>query len=185
MNRMGWIAGCLVGIALGAMADEQAPPPPKAAMLHGRAGGLEKGGDLMMLMRPAVIKQLDLSAEQQARIAEVSAVSSNEIGLLRTKMLALAAQQVKLMGAESVDEAAVLKLAGEIGDVRKSMSIVQIKQMLAAHKLMTPEQRQKMRGMMKKLMDRHEGDQPGLAGKRDRKGGVGNNRPALPPPPAE
>lgn len=184
MKRMGWIAGCLVGMALGAMADEQAPPP-KAAMLHGRAGGLEKGGDLMMLMRPAVIKQLDLSAEQQAQIAAVSAASSNEISALRTKMLALAGQQAKLMGAESVDEAAVLKLAGEIGDVRKSMSIVQIKQMLAAHKIMTPEQRQKLRGMMKKMMDRPEGDRPGFAGKRDRKGGEGNDRPALPPPPAQ
>lgn len=169
---------------MGAMATEPVKDPrPQPPMAHGRGGGMEGGGDLMMLMRPMVIKQLNLSPEQQAQIAAAICSASNGMSSLRSKMQSLAKQQAKLMGAEEVDEVAVLKLAGEIGDARTDMSLMQVKQMLSARKILTLEQRQQLREMMRKLMDQREGAGPVPGGKRERKAEAGDAaRPAQPPP---
>lgn len=184
MKHMGWIAGCLAGMVMGAMAEgppqEMRPHPP---MAQGKAGIMDGSGELMMLTRPIVAKQLNLSPEQQAQIAAAISTSSNAMSALRTKIQMLAKEQAKLMGASEVDEAAIVKLAGEIGDARTEIAVLQVRHMLAARKILTVEQRQQLREMMRKFMDRREG--PGPGGKRERKAGEGHARPIPPPPVAE
>jgi Spy/CpxP family protein refolding chaperone len=79
-----------------------------------------------------------------------------------------------------VDETAVLALADDIGKVRSEMAKVQVKQMLAVRKILTPEQRLKMREKMKNNMGKHEGKRPGPRLNK------GEKRPGgeAPPPPA-
>lgn len=194
MKNIGLMIGCIMGVASMALADEPAAqggdrqPPP---MRQGKGGMMERG-EMMMLMRPAVVKQLELTSEQQAQIAAVVGSASNEMSSLRTKIQTLAKKQAELMGAENIDENAVLQLADEIGKVRSDTAKIQIKQMLAARKILTVEQRLKMREMMKHFMERNEGERPGAKMMR------GANKPAgaprheaapggdhVPPPPAE
>ncbi|MEI6167523.1 MAG: Spy/CpxP family protein refolding chaperone [bacterium] len=181
MNRFGLIMGSLMGMTMMAMANEPAEQAARPAqpMRQGR-GEMREGGDMMMLMRPAVVKELQLTAEQQAQIAAVVGSASNEMTALREQMQTLAKKQAGLMGAEPVDEAAILQLADEIGKVRSDTAKIQIKQMLAARKILTADQRLKMREMMKKFMAKHEGQHPG--GRMNK--GDGKPDGAVPPPPA-
>jgi Spy/CpxP family protein refolding chaperone len=144
---------------------------------------MREGGD-MMVLRPAVAKALQLTAEQQAQMTSVAVASSNEMSGLREQMQKLARKQAALMGAEPVDETAVLALADDIGKVRSEMAKVQVKQMLAVRKILTPEQRLKMREKMKNNMGKHEGKRPGprLNKGEKRPGGEAPPPPAAAPP---
>ncbi|MEI8138627.1 MAG: Spy/CpxP family protein refolding chaperone [bacterium] len=162
MKNLGIVVGCVVGMTMIATANEPVgqgarPTPP----MRQARGEMRDGGDMLMWMRPVVMKQLELTSEQQSQIAAVVNAATNEISSLRTKMQALAKKQAELMGAEPIDENAVLQLADEIGKVRSDMAKVQIKQMLVARKILTAEQRLKMREMMKNYMDKSEGRRPG------------------------
>lgn len=181
MNRFGLIMGSVMGMTMVVMANEPTEQAvrPASLMRQGR-GDMREGGDMMMLMRPAVVKELQLTAEQQAQIAAVVGSASNEMTALREQMQTLAKKQAGLMGAEPVDEPAILQLADEIGKVRSDTAKVQIKQMLAARKILTKEQRLKMREMMKKFMEKHEGQRPNARMNK----GEGKPDGAAPPPAA-
>ena len=181
MNCLGMLLGCVMGMSIVAVANEPVdqgarPSPP---MRPGRGEMMEGGGEMMMILRPMVAKQLDLSSEQQSKIAAIVGSASNELSSLRANMQSLAQKQAELIGAETVDEAAVLKLADEIGKVRSELAKVQLKQMLAARKILTAEQRIKMRDLMKDFMEKREGKRPGARIPK------GNNAPdgSLPPAP--
>lgn len=180
MKRVELMMACVMGLTMTVMANEPEAKMerPAGAMLRG-GGEMREGGD-MLLLRPAVIKELQLTAEQQAQLATIAGSSSNEMSGLRVQMHALARKQASLMGAEPVDENAVLQLADDIGKVRSEMAKIQLKEMLAARKILTPEQRLKMRERMKNFMGKHEGQRPaGRMIKGERKAGAD-----APPPPA-
>lgn len=156
MKNWGLILSCLIGVSLVASANEPAEkgPLPTPPLRHGRGEMLE-GGE--MLLRPAVVKQLALSNEQQLQIAAVVGSASNEMSALRAKVQSLARKQAELMGAEPIDEAAILKLSDEIDATRSGMSRTQVKQLLAARKILTADQRLKMREMMKRFLEKQDG----------------------------
>lgn len=159
MKNFGLIVGCFVGMTIVATANEPAEkgPRPPSPIHHGRSEKV--GGE--MLLRPAMIRQLALSNDQQIQIAATVGAASNEMSALRSKVQALAKKQAELMGAEPVDEAAILKLSDEIDAARSGMSRIQVKQLLATRKILTAEQRLKMREMMKRFFEKHEGRAPG------------------------
>lgn len=188
MNKIRMIMGCVLGMTMGVIAKEPAeqgerPPPP----MRQERGGVMEGGEMMLLMRPMVVKQLELSAAQQSQIAAVVGSATNEAVSLRAKMQELAKKQAELMGGESIDEAAILKLADEIGEIRSEMAKIQIKQMLAARKILTTEQRLKMREMMKHHMEKRGGKGADhnlmRSGRRPAGGAPGEDAPDAPVPP--
>jgi Spy/CpxP family protein refolding chaperone len=180
MKNLGIVMGCVLGMTMIATANEPAEPGARPNPPARQARGeMRDGGDMMMLMRPMVIKQLELTSAQQSQIADVVNAATNEMSSLRTKMQTLAKKQAELMGAEPIDENAVLQLADEIGKVRSDTAKVQIKQMLAARKILTAEQRLKMREMMKNYLEKSEGRRPG--GKMNK----GENKPGEGPAPAK
>lgn len=186
MKNIGLIVGCVMGLTIIAVASEPADqgartPPP---MRQGR-GEPREGGEMMMLMRPMVVKQLDLSADQQKQISAAIGSASNEMSKLRSSMQAMAKKQATLMGAEPIDEHAVLQLADEIGKVRSDIAKLQITQMLAARKILTAEQRLKMREMMKQFMNNHDGKRPGNKMMKGEAKPVGAPSGPVPPPPHE
>jgi len=178
MKRMAILLGWAMSVATMAFANEPAEQGvrPAQPVRMGRGERMEGGGE--MLLRPMVIKQLALSSEQQSQIAAIVGAASNETSTLRSKMQSLAQKQAELMGPETVDEAAVLQLADEIGKVRSDLAKIQIKQMLAARKILTSDQRLKMREMMKNFMAKNESRRPG-GGKIQK----GENKHAGAPPP--
>lgn len=185
MKRVELILGCVMGLTMVVMASEPAMEGERPGLARLPGGSeMREGGD-MMVLRPAVAKALQLTAEQQAQMTSVAVASSNEMSGLREQMQKLARKQAALMGAEPVDETAVLALADDIGKVRSEMAKVQVKQMLAVRKILTPEQRLKMREKMKNNMGKHEGKRPGprLNKGEKRPGGEAPPPPAAAPPP--
>lgn len=185
MKRVELILGCVMGLTMVVMASEPATEGERPGLARLPGGSeMREGGD-MMVLRPAVAKALQLTAEQQAQMTSVAVASSNEMSGLREQMQKLARKQAALMGAEPVDETAVLALADDIGKVRSEMAKVQVKQMLAVRKILTPEQRLKMREKMKNNMGKHEGKRPGprLNKGEKRPGGEAPPPPAAAPPP--
>ncbi len=189
MKKIGLIVGCLVGVTMMASANEPAEQAGRQdlAKRPGR-GEMMGGGEMMMLMRPAMVKQLELTSEQQSQMAAVVNSASNEMSSLRSSMQTLAKKQAELMGAETIDENAVLQLADEIGKVRSDMAKMQIKQMLAARKILTAEQRLKMRELVKHSMGKQDGKRFEGKMKGENKPEASKEVPAptavVPPPPA-
>ncbi len=184
MKKIGLMMSCLVGVSMIAMASEPVEKGPRTSppMRQGK-GDMRDGGGMMMLMRPMVVKQLELTRDQQAQIAAVVSSGSNEMTSLRAMMQPIAKKQAELMGADVLDENAILQLADEIGKIRSDMAKLQIKEMLAAHKILTVDQRLKLRDMMKNFMAKREGKRPtGKQAKGDGKQGSGES-PSAPPPP--
>lgn len=184
MKNTGLILSCVIGLGISVMANEPSDPGARPPRVNPWQAGVGEGGDMMMLTltRPAVVKQLNLSGEQQAQIAAVMNGSSNEMSALRAKMQSLARKQAELMGAETLDETAILTLTDEIGDVRSSMARAQVKQMLAVRKVLTAEQRMKMRAMMKKALENREG--PGGKRREGRPAAAPKAGAPVPPPEA-
>lgn len=145
--------GCVVGMATIALSQAPAggPPPMKP---QGRWGMGAMEGEDMPIMR--LIKQLDLSKDQKEQMRVIVSGSTNTMRDLHAKMQALAQTQAELFSQDTPDEAAVLKAADEISQVRSAIGKMQIKQMLAIQKILTPEQRVKVRETMKNHLEKRE-----------------------------
>jgi Spy/CpxP family protein refolding chaperone len=122
--------------------------------------GMGMAGDMSMLTSPMATKMLEITETQKVQIAAIVASTSNEISALRIKRQELTKKMVELWGADTLDEEAILKMSDQVEGTRSEMAKVQIKQMLAARKILTPEQRQKMREMMTRRMDRRGENRP-------------------------
>jgi Spy/CpxP family protein refolding chaperone len=83
-----------------------------------------------------------------------------------------------LMGQEEPNEEAVLKALDESSQIRNEMSKLRMKHLFAVRAILTPEQRQKARELIKTKMSERQ-----KAG--GKKGGLGKERGVRPPPPPE
>jgi Spy/CpxP family protein refolding chaperone len=97
-------------------------------------------------------KELALTKEQQSQMRAIFTASTNEMRTLHAKMIAAAKMQAELMSQDSPNEELVMKGADEVAAIRAEIGKIRIKQMLAAQKILTPEQRSKMREKMKSRM---------------------------------
>ena len=157
------------------------PDRPREPMRRPMMGDADMA--LMRMLTPdsAAVKELGLTEDQMVQIKAAMAPPSDmrEIG---AKMEQLSQRQVDLLNAETLDEEAILKVVREAGDLRTQTAEKRIKQMIAAYKLLTPEQRTKLRDLAKQRMDqareRAAGAVPGAARER------GLQQTPPPPPPA-
>ena len=97
--------------------------------------------------------------------------STNEMRTLSSKMQEAAKNQAELMGQDSPNEEAVMKGVDEIAKIRAEIGRIRMKQMLAIQKILTPEQRAKMREKMKEQMEKR-----GVPGARMKHKGEGLNK---------
>jgi Spy/CpxP family protein refolding chaperone len=135
-------------------------------------GGMEKDGMMMSPMHIFGNKELGLSKEQLQQMKGIVTGSTNEMTVLHAKMQEVAKNQADLMSQDLPDEAAVLKGADEIAKIHAEIGRIRMKQMLAVQKILTPEQRQKMRETMKEQMEKRRavGDRMKSRGERMGKG---------------
>ena len=146
-----WMIMMVAMVAMVAMAQEK-PDGDGTARKIDRSRGGWRGMDFEAPMMK-IDKDLGLSKEQEAQMRTIFAGSTNEMKRLHAKMLAAAKMQAELMSQDSPNEEAVMKGADEIAAVRAEIGKISIRQMLAAQKILTPEQRAKMREKMKSHMD--------------------------------
>ena len=196
MSKAVWLTVGILGVAGYALA--QAPAPADAGKAPGRGPGgqppLERGPRMAvdpegMFMRwlaqdPKAAQNLGLTPEQIKDIKAALSSSSGDMTELTGKMQKAAEQQIGLMSQDAPDEAAVMKLVDEIGRLRSDIAKLQMKQMLAVLKTLTPEQRAKLREMTKNRIDEAKGRwNERRALRRDGQPKAGGDAAPQPPPP--
>lgn len=152
MKRMMIVAGCMMGLVALSMAQEKPADNAKGRMeRHPGMGMGPMDGEMPMMQ---ITKDLGLSKEQMQQMKSVFAGSADELKSLTSKMQDAAKAQAELMGQDSPNEEAVMKGVDEIAKLRAEIGRIRMKQMLAVHKILTPEQRAKMREKMKAQMEK-------------------------------
>lgn len=216
MNKTRWLMAMVMSAGVVAMAETPvaapapaAPPAPKAdapaggqEMMRERMRRMMMGGDsegvlLRMLSNDSrLVQELGLSDAQVKEIKDALSSGEQELKELRTKLDQASMRQVELLKADTLDEDALMKAVTETGELRTQIAKYTIKQVIAAHKILTPDQRAKLRETMQKRMDEVRdrwaqggGRQPGAGGngerRRQRGEGAGAQPPAPPAAPAK
>jgi Spy/CpxP family protein refolding chaperone len=190
------MAVVLAGLTAGAMAQEQQAPPREGAQggaprrMMG-AGGMpmDAEGMLMRALSPdsKLAKDIGMTEEQSAALKKLFADAQTETKDSRDKMEKLALEQADLLSQDSPDEAAVMKVVDQLGELRLQVAKQRIHQLLAAQKILTAEQRTQLREQMKTRLEqfregRREGRGPREGGARE--GGARRGPDQVPPPPA-
>jgi Spy/CpxP family protein refolding chaperone len=156
------------------------------------AGGDGEGLVMRMLTADSrAARELGLTDEQIKQIQEAASGSTQQIRDLNALIEKAALRQAELLKADTLDEAAVLKAVQETGELRTQMAMLRIKQLIVAHKVLTPEQRAKAREMAAQRLQQarqrmQEGGREmpwkGREGRGERQGT--HQTPPPPPPPA-
>jgi Spy/CpxP family protein refolding chaperone len=153
MKRSMMVTGCLIGLVTMSVAQDKPAEPKERRMA--RHAGLERGpmeGDMPMMQ---MHKELDLSKEQMKQMKSLFSGSTNEMMTLQSRMQEAAKAQAELMSQDMPNEEAVLKGADEIAKLRAEIGRIRLKQMLETRKILTPEQRVKMREKMNARMEKN------------------------------
>lgn len=156
MKRIVMVTGCVIGLVTMGVAQDK-PAEPKERRLE-RHAGLERdpmAGDMPIMQ---MNKELDLSKEQMTQMRSLFSGSTNEMKTLNSRMQEAAKAQAELMSQDLPNEEAVLKGADEIAKIRAEIGRIRLKQMLEARKILTPEQRVKMREKMNAKMEKNRKD---------------------------
>lgn len=156
MKRIVLVTGCLIGFVTMGVAQEK--PAEQKERHMARRVGLEMGpmeGDMPMMQ---MHKELDLSKEQMKQMKSIFSGSTNEMMTLQSRMQEAAKAQAELMSQDMPNEEAVLKGADEIAKIRAEIGRIRIKQILETRKILTPEQRVKMREKMNARMEKNRKD---------------------------
>lgn len=176
MDTRGIVAACILGMAVAALATDKPEAGPEARKPRppGAPGQRMMDPEQMSMM---MFKEIGLSKDQQDQMKAIMEGSAKSTRELREKMEATAKAQGDLLAQETPDEAAVLKAADEIAALRAEMGRIRIKQLLAAQKILTPEQRATLREKIKERMEQ----QVQMHLER-RKGAEGRREGGAPPP---
>ena len=150
MKKIVMVAGMMMGVMSMAMAQEKTADdgPRHSPPLMG--GGMMDGG--MPIQHLLKDKDLGLTQDQQQQILAIRNSSTNELKQLQAKMQAAAKAQAELMSQDMPNEEAVLKGADDLSQIHSALNRLRIKQLLEIRKVLTPEQRAKMREKMKEHM---------------------------------
>lgn len=192
MKAAKWMVVVLSGLTVCAMAQEQGPKAGPADGARRRMGPppMDQEGMIMRALAPdsKLAKEIGMTEEQSAALKKLFSSSLAETKATREKMEKLAMEQAELLGQDSPDEAAVMNVVDQLGALRNQMARHRISQLLAAQKILTPEQRAKLREQMKARREQFlesgkegRGIKDGKAGRMREEG-----RPmdkAAPPPP--
>jgi Spy/CpxP family protein refolding chaperone len=119
----------------GAPDDDPIPGP----MMHGRHGA---GGRAMHM---AMMRQLDLSADQRARIEAIHERQARKAIQSRADIQIATLDLRKLMRAEKPDQRAIDAQIDRVAALRAGLRKAQVATMLEARAVLTPEQQKKFR----------------------------------------
>lgn len=184
------VAAAMCGI-LAATAEPEAAPGrgarqrPEFAM-----PGLEHGEEFveMVFRNEKLAGELALTDSQKLALKEMHFKSKEEGIELNASLEKAALAQAKLMMEDDPDEAAVLKAVEETGRVRTEIAKKRVAYLMQIRRSLTPEQRSRLRDMMRERMEKRERGQPRPEGAEMPRGpqrgagpGAGPQGP-LPPP---
>ena len=138
---------------------------------------------------PALAGELGLKDDQVQALKKLRFDTEGQLISLRADMQQAGLKQVQLMTADTPDEAAVLKAVEDTGAIRTKIAKLQVQQVLAAKKILTPDQIKQAKALLherikQRMQDGGGGLRQGLRGRMmgaQQRGAMGS---ASNPPPA-
>jgi Spy/CpxP family protein refolding chaperone len=177
------------------------------AGMGGHAAGMAGEGAIIarLLKAPKVAEELGLSQEQVKSLQEKLDALRKEVATLRIDLENASLEQARLLTGQTVDEAAVMGAVEKAGEISTKIAKLAAQQLLTVKKVLTPQQIEKAKAMMRERVEKERerftggrggqgegGDQPKWrrSGDRGASQGKEDSRPRSPdrgertPPPA-
>lgn len=121
----------------------------------GKGCPMMKGHDGPVFGDPARLqKELGLTDAQVVKIAEINKEHQKKMLDYREKLAPREIQLKKLLLEDNVDMAKVRSLIKEMSDLKVELQVLRIQHRLDIEKVLTPEQKAKMKMHRKKMMDK-------------------------------
>jgi Spy/CpxP family protein refolding chaperone len=171
-------------VTVGALAQGTGPAPapegPKAPPARMGFSSMDGEGMLLRYLAndPKIAQDIGLTEDQTTQIKKLIADSQTETQGNRAAMGELIKKQAELLTQDNPDEAAAMKAVDELSDLRAQLARQQMKQFLAAQKILTTEQRTQLRELVKTRMEQFRGP------RRDGRSPQEGSRPQQPPAPS-
>ena len=146
-GRRALVAGGLA--ALLASASAMANPGPGG---FGHGHDLQSSQERMELRTRQMLRKVDATPEQQAKIGAIVATAVKDIHPLREQARAARRDAMKLMGAPAIDRNAAEQLRVQQIALHEQISKRMMQAMLDAAEVLTPQQREKL---AKTMAERH------------------------------
>jgi len=145
------ITGLLIAAAAVMVISQSSLYAQRGPMEGGHRNHIEHGGPVFG--DPARMqKELGLTDEQVKKIADINKSHERQMLDYREKLSPKSIQLKRLLLDETVDMARVRVLVKEIADLRAELQILRIQHRLDIEKVLTPEQKVKMRQHRKHMM---------------------------------
>jgi Spy/CpxP family protein refolding chaperone len=143
------------------LAQERPPAPPQAGWSGGDGPGPGRHGGMRNRAARA-FRNLDLTKEQRDKIAEIRDKQERNAIRMRADLETARLDMRRLIRADKPDRAAINRQVERMASLRSDLEKARIGMMLDVRDVLTPEQREKMRGAM--LDEGGEGPEGGQGG---------------------
>ncbi len=193
MKAVKWMVVILSGLTVCALAQEKGPKEGRDDEGRRKMARppMDQEGMLMRALAPDSkwAKELGITEEQRAALKKLFSASKAETDANFENIQKLGMEQAALLSQDAPDEAAVMKVVDQLGALRNQMARHRISQLLAAQKILTPEQRATLRAQMKDRMEKLRENRKEERGMKDGKAGRMHDegpgpKENAPPPPA-
>lgn len=143
----------------------------------GGPGGPGGGGMIeRFINNPEIAEKLGLADEQVEQMRKIAeSMRARQMELMEA-MKNSGRRQAECMTAETVNEDKVMAAIEESGRIQTEMAKLKAQELLALQKILTPEQREKVKNMREKMQEKMQehmrrGDDRGEEGDREKRGG--------------
>jgi Spy/CpxP family protein refolding chaperone len=149
----------LAGLTAVAVIAQEAPEPEGMARHWRQAeGGMEEVPLERLLRDPAAAEQLNLATNQVEALKKIHFDTRKQMIALNAEMELAAVKQAELMTAGTPDEAAILKAVEDTGAIRTKIAKMRVQQVLAAKRILTPEQQTKLKELVRERVRERRND---------------------------
>lgn len=131
-----------------------------------------------ILHNPELAAKLGISEDQVESIRSNRENSLKKMGELQQQMKAAGRKQAELMLSDEVDEEALMQAVEEAGRIHTGMAKLRMQNLLHTRKVLNPEQRKKVREMMKKKMEQRRNRMQEMREMMERRTAEGGERPS-------
>ena len=186
MAGLGVLGALAVALAAHAQGDGARSETRRQPPMQGQGPGLEGRIVQWVAGNPEAVKELGLSTQQVTQLRADLTSTRKQLIDLKAKMEKHALDQAELMREDNPDEAALMKAVEETGRIRTEIAKLEMQQFLTLRKVLTADQRTKLRETMKerfseRWQERRGGPGP-AGGTPEGRARTGRQRPEGPPP---
>lgn len=151
------------------------PPPPRPGPASAGEEAVDQDTRVLMsaLHSKKIAEKLALTQEQQDKMRTALQEFSKLAMELKQKLEKQATSQVEVLSAEKIDEKALMDAVEETGKTRTELAKLRMKQFVAFHKMLSDEQRAKLKDLREEFKEKMKAR---MHERKGREGGEGGSQ---------